>query len=96
VAVTAEAAPGLVPGGVQLHSAGDKPQADRISVATHIFWCLIGLPSSTVLLTRLETSAASTHPLPLEVCCRSMLALPASEEGADAPFSLAWRAERNL
>ena len=34
------------------YSAGDKPQANRISVVTVEILDLIGVPSSTVLLTR--------------------------------------------
>ena len=44
------------------------------------------VPSSTELLTRVETSVASTHPLPRRACNWSRLALPASEECAYAHF----------
>ena len=70
--------------------------ANRISVVTRKFWPLVGVPSSTELLTRVETVVASTHPHPRSACNSPQFALPASEEAAYAAFSLAWRAERNF
>jgi hypothetical protein len=56
------------------------------------FLGLIGVPSSTVLLTRVEASGGFDAPPPTQGALLFDDCPPRSEEGAEAPFSLAVRA----